>query len=484
MSVILILHRYLGVLVGIVMTLWCLSGFVMMYQAMPSLTDAERIAGLPPLALEGCCALDALPVADGARISSFRVEMLGERPVLRLASGPERLYDLATGRPLATLTEADARAVAQAYRAGHGLPAEVARVATVELDQWTLQLRRHTPLRRVDFQDGASVYVSGRTGEAVQETTARTRTLAWLGAIPHWLYPTILRQNGPLWAQIVIWLSVLGIFLTVTGLYVGIMRLRRRPGRWFPYRRVWLWHHAGGVFFGLLTLTWVFSGLLTMQPWGLLVSRPAVGQGQVVGTTSWAETRVLLTHAPRLAAGGDVVQLRAATLTDRPFMVALRAGGDGARYGGDGAPAPLTREDLEAALRSRGGALADARVALQDTEDAYYYGHHAEVSLPVLRVDLSDPGATRLYLDPLAGDFRRLVDGPVRQARWLESGLHRLDFPILRSRPLWDVVVIALLAGVTAVCATGTWLGIQRVRRDLTPGLRFRRDPRQMGAAE
>jgi hypothetical protein len=47
---------------------------------------------------------------------------------------------------------------------------------------------------------------------------------------------------------------------------------------------------------------------------------------------------------------------------------------------------------------------------------------------------------------------------------------------------MWGVVVIALLAGVTGVCATGTWLAIQRVRRDLTPGARFRRDPRQLAA--
>src|SRR5262245_52111258 len=98
MSVILVLHRYLGVLVGLVMTLWCVSGFVTTYQAMPSLTDAERLAGLPSLSPEDCCALDAIPAPDEARVSGFRVEMVGERPVLLLASGgPERIYDLRTG---------------------------------------------------------------------------------------------------------------------------------------------------------------------------------------------------------------------------------------------------------------------------------------------------------------------------------------------------------------------------------------------------
>jgi hypothetical protein len=484
MSIILIVHRYLGVLVGWLMTLWCLSGFVMLYSGgFPDLPNKDRIAGLRPLELVDCCALGDISLADDVRVSDFRVEMLGGRPVLRLAaSGPPRLYDLRTGAGVGEITEADARAVALAFRERHGLSGEMVRVVPVKLDQWTLQHRRYAPLWRFDFADqaGTSLYISSRTGEAVQETTTRTRILAWLGAIPHWLYPTILRQNGPLWTQVIIWTSVLGIFLTAMGLVVGVARLRGRSGRWLPYRGVWLWHHAAGLFFGVLTLTWVASGLLTMQPWGLLTSEPPVGPADVAGDISWAETKALLRQTEQLARDHDLIQARAAILTDAPFLVATDAGGGKLRYGADGAPAPLTPEALEAALRSQGGALARATVALQQTEDAYYYGLMKPALLPVLRVDLNDAGATRLYLDPLAADFRTLVDDAARADRWLESGFHRFDFPGLRRRPLWDVVVILLLAGVTAVCATGTWLAVQRVRRDLTPGVRFRRDPQQL----
>jgi hypothetical protein len=483
MIVILFIHRYLGVAVGLVMTLWCLSGFVMMYQAMPEATSEERLQGLAPLALEDCCALEALAIADSDQVSDFRLETMGGRPVLRLRTdGLERAFDVRTGNPLSEIAEADAREIAAGYRAGHGLATEVAGAASVEIDQWTLQLRRLAPHWRVDFAGGASVYVSGRTGEVVQETTARTRTLAWLGAIPHWLYPRLLRQNGPLWSQIVIWASVLGVFLTATGLTVGLTKLRSRPGRWFPYRRVWLWHHAAGVFFGVLTLTWVASGLLTMDPWGVLVSEPAVGRAEVIGTTSWRDARALLSHAPRLAASGELVQLRAATLAGEPAMIAEDRAGGIARLGLDGAPAPLERGALEAALRARGGALAAASVTLQATEDFYYYGHKRDVPLPVFRVDLGDAASSSLYIAPITGEVLTLVDDTARQGRWLETGLHSLDFPGLRRRPVWDVVVIVLLIGVTGVCGTGTWLALQRVRRDLTPGARFSRNPSQTAA--
>jgi hypothetical protein len=62
----------------------------------------------------------------------------------------------------------------------------------------------------------------------------------------------------------------------------------------------------------------------------------------------------------------------------------------------------------------------------------------------------------------------RVVDRDGRWMRWLEGGLHGLDFPGLRRRPWWDIITLLLLAGVTAVCITGGWMAIQRVRRDLT----------------
>ena len=40
----IVLHRYLGVVLGVIMTVWCLSGFVMMYQGYPS---PRRKSGRP-----------------------------------------------------------------------------------------------------------------------------------------------------------------------------------------------------------------------------------------------------------------------------------------------------------------------------------------------------------------------------------------------------------------------------------------------------
>lgn len=319
LAVILIVHRYLAIAVGLLMTLWCLSGFVMMYQGYPRLTEAERIQGLAPLEFDGCCDVAALPFADDAAAPDLRVEMLLGTPVLRLSvPGPQRVFDLRTGLALPLLVETEALEVAREYGRRHGLAGEPRLVGTVEVDQWTIQTgRRHQPVYHIAYDDaaGSEIYVSGSSGEVFQDTNRRERVLTWLGAIPHWLYPTQLRQNGPLWSQVVIWTSILGTFLAATGLYVGVARLRRnRNGRFTsPFRGWWYWHHVSGLVFGVLTLFWVFSGLMTMNPWGAFAGTGAFDYVRAVrGAPTWAEVKELLASTPQLA-GRDFVQISAAS---------------------------------------------------------------------------------------------------------------------------------------------------------------------------
>ncbi|MBN4747378.1 peptidase, partial [Pandoraea nosoerga] len=116
-----VLHRYLGVAVGLVMTVWCLSGFVMMYSGYPRLTEAERLRGLAPLRFDGCCA--ALPTL-AAPPRDFRVEMLAGRPVLRLDGvGGRTVVDLRAGTPVTGVSAPEAQAVAEAFVRGQGVAA-------------------------------------------------------------------------------------------------------------------------------------------------------------------------------------------------------------------------------------------------------------------------------------------------------------------------------------------------------------------------
>jgi len=143
----------------------------------------------------------------------------------------------------------------------------------------------------------------------IEATNRRERALGWLGAVPHWLYPTLLRQNGPLWSQVVVWLSTIGTFLTVTGV--------------------------------------------------------------------------------------------------------------------------------------------------------------------VFRVIIDDADRTRVYVNRDTG-AQLGIDATMRASRWVRYGLHDFDFALISARPVRDIVVGLLLVGTTAVCVTGPWLALKRVRLDFRRAVRRR----------
>jgi hypothetical protein len=469
LKTLLVTHRYLGVALGLLMTIWCLSGFVMMYQGFPGVTPEERHSALHPLDMSACCALNDVEIADEATVR-IRIDMIGDAPVMRLQEGREqKLINLVSGDPFGEMTEDQVRGIAQRFAAGKGVDGQVEYVRPLEIDQWTTALaRRSQPLWKAQFDDSlrTTVYVAGKTGEVVQDANARERWLSWFGAIPHWLYPTILRQDGALWTQVVIWSSAVGTFLTLTGIVVGVVKLRGRSGKWFPYKRpMWLWHHVLGFFAGILVLTWVFSGLLTMSPWGLLESKPSFDSATLDGNVTWAEARPLIERVKTEAVAGDVASARVEALLGEPFVVVKHRDGAERRYDAAG-EAPLSRETLEAGLKAAGGDLSLAKLDLLEREDSYYYGHKRKVDLPAWRVSLSDADATRIYIHPQTGAVLRVVGATAKRYRWMESGFHSFDWPVLRARPVWDVVVLALLAAVTAVCATGAWMSFTRVGRD------------------
>ena len=470
MRTLLIVHRYLGVVVGLVVTLWCLSGFVMMYRGYPAVTAAQRLQALQALALPASPA--GVPDLGQARFTGFRVDMMAGRPVLRLAGreGP-KIFDLAAGVPLERIGPAGAQAEAQAYATAQGVRGRPGPAILIDQDQWTVEgASSRGALYRMKFDDAARtvVYVAAHSGQVVQATDRQSRLWAWLGAVPHWLYPHVLRRHVQLWAQVVIWTSVTGLFLTVTGLYIGVARFRRTlNGRWSPYHGWRYWHHIIGLVFGLFTLTWVLSGLLSVNPWGLLESSASERvQAALTGSTPAKDVEGFLKAAPKAVAPG-AVSLDSASLGGRLFVIERFRDGHVMRLDGEGRRAPLGRAELAAGLATA-GARAEG-LELINRPDAYYYsGYDGPAPLPVWKAALTGPGGRVAYLDPISGQVRTVVDGTARASRWIRTGLHDFDFPVLSARPLWDFVVLILLAGVTVGAITGAWLAIKRVALDLS----------------
>ncbi len=163
------------------------------------------------------------------------------------------------------------------------------------------------------------------------------------------------------------------------------------------------------------------------------------------------------------------VNLTSAPLGGKLFWLAHDANGDAIRLDAQGRRAAVSETDLAAAAKRLAGATPIVSSGMITSEDAYYFGHHEEVALPAYRLILNDAQHTRYYLDAKTASLARVVDANGRAYRWLFNGFHSLDFTAwLRWRPVWDIIVLALLLGGLAGTITGTYLAVLRIKRDLT----------------
>ena len=254
---------------------------------------------------------------------------------------------------------------------------------------------------------------------------------------------------------------------------LGVIQFRR--GR-SPYRGLFYWHHVTGLVFGVLTLTWVVSGLVSMNPWGFLESRGSGETSLIQGAPpKWGEIKASLAVLRTQPALANATSLATAPLAGRLYWLVTRPDGGVVRIDAVGHVAPPSEADLVDAAARLAGAHGVAAQGLMNEEDAYYFNRRGGFVLPVYRVIVNDDQRTRYYLDPMSGALLQRADANGRWHRWLFGGLHRLDFTAtMRARPFWDVLVLTLMLGGLAISVTGCYLAVRRIRSDVASLFRRR----------
>jgi uncharacterized iron-regulated membrane protein len=507
------IHRYLGLAFCLIFVIWFASGLVMIYARMPEYGAAERLARLAPLdsasiKLTPAQALEQATLADAPariRISTFR-----SRPVYRFFVQGEWVTVFADeGSVLEQLSGNDAVAV---VRDTFPSARSTARFVDTlrEPDQWTIGMRAGGPLHVVSLGDAAdtNVYVASDTGEIVLKTDRSSRFWGYAGPVMHWFYFRPLRVKGELWYDLVVYSSVVGCVLCVIGLVIGIYRYslsRIRAGvSGTPYVGWLRWHHYAGLIFGVITFTWLFSGLLSMEPWGISADaaprRDQVvairGDGVDAGRFTMTVQQVLETvrHEPNVEARAELT--RRAHALDREAPEAQRQGSFGSVkeieliqfmdapfyrvQDQDGRTLLLTADSgpsikngfTEAELRTAASAaMPDVRVqdaAWLTRYDGYYYDRAGERPLPVLRVKYADADESWLYFSARDGGLVLRETGAGRRVRWLYHGLHSLDFPgLYQAGWVWDAVMITLCVGGLLLSLTSVIVGWRVLRAGL-----------------
>lgn len=466
-------HRWIGIVTCLLFVMWFVSGVVMMYVAFPRLTEEERVAALPNLDWSRVAVTPdrAMTIAGLKRYPrELRLDMLDDEPVYRIVGWDRErsVVSARDGRIVNRVTPEQALAAARQYPGA----ADVRMIETVDRDQWSVTARFDSlrPLFLIALGDpaGTQLYVSERSGEIVLDTTRTERIWNWLGSIPHWIYPTVLRKDGPLWRQVVLWISGICMIVAVSGIWIGILRIRLRrrySGNVItPYRGWMAWHHVTGFFAGVFVLTWMFSGWLSLNPGGYFAGRGALRE---------MAQRYAGHDTPDIAAEfrghpqGDMVEARFVWLGGRPLMIAYdRRDRPRLLDPGSGVPAPLDDAQIFAAARHL---MPDADMIMQRrlvAEDAYWYSHHHQRVLPVLRAGFDDAAQSWFHIDPRTGDILGRSDVSRRTYRWLFNALHSLDFhALIAHRPAWDIVVWLLSLLGVVISTSGVVIGWRRLMR-------------------
>lgn len=425
------LHKLLGVLLCGLFFLWFATGIVMIYHGFPRASADKQLELMQPLVTADLPAADELPgiLAD-----------LKDRTISALTFEPVEDTLGATLRSWCT--------------------APVARIDTLnKLDQWIPfgRNREELPIYKYHFDDPErhQLYLGSKTGRVLQFTSHKERVWAWVGAIPHWVYFTKLRQEQQLWLNSVKWAAGIGCIMIILGFVFGIFAItfafsgmmsladmpeflkkapkteRRGPGGPPPGGRPGFPGQGPGLALDRYTLDY----------------RNALAAYPGTKTLAWSDFKghpyYTLTMAPK-----ERVFIDAAANEVKPFVITEE----------------MVRRDME---RQYCDSIPYTIELIDKFDNDYHTRKVKETSLPVYRVIVDDYMHTRWYYNPATLESRR-IDDDTRTRNWLYHKLHTLDFKFLTDHPvLWNIVMYALMLGGTVLSVTGVVLSVKWIVRGI-----------------
>lgn len=458
-------HRILGLALSILFLLWFLSGMVMMYHTYPGITQQQRMQHAERLAVTGSVTLPA-----GA--AAIALERLAGRDVCIIQTeDAEHLWDVRTGKEIKCFTANELMQVARRWTAA--TPTLIGTLS--EIDVWLIGAMpfRDFPVYHYALNDGrgSELYLSSRTGRALQLTDRESRFWAWVGAIPHWIYIKQLRAAGRQpWTGVVLWLSGLGIVMTLSGIILGVRSwvLARRRKRLTPYAKpLYRWHHVFGLCFGLFVLTWIFSGFMSLADapemlWPI--------HGRHSAKDIYAQ-RLCPQHfrldIADVVASGDVKRVELMEMGGLPFYRIFTARDE---YLVDAGTTAVRRTELDTGqccriVQALHHAGARVQATMLNEYDNYYVSQKRPLPLPVCRVSVDNADGSTYYINPRNGACRYLNHNK-RAGKWMYTGLHALNTPFFAAHPLLRRTVLwLLLLGGTVVSLTGVILAFRYLRR-------------------
>lgn len=450
-------HRWAGIVLCLFFCVWFLTGAMMVFVPFPSLGAADRDAHAEIISFDRVRVAPAQALA-GEKGSGLRLVSRAGQPVYVINGAKLSVLGAATGAPVKPLSPDQARQIAEHFSGSSARSVS----APFNYDQWVVhqQFDPWRPFFRIALKDKAQteLYVSQKTGEIVQKTTATQRVLNWLGAVIHWMYVTPLRRTFWVWDQTVWWISLAGLLTAIAGITLGITRSSKalknpkRP-RLTPFRGWLEWHHKLGLFAGVLVLMWIFSGWLSMDH-GRLFSK---GEAPAVAQTAYQGAD--LTVALATISAKDLSRYQGATRLDFNAIA-----GQPVIAEGSSKPAVMLNDQV-LLTGVRAGWPNTAPDHLDPVAPTETFALAEGLSATTRLAHLKDHDHTNVYIDGVTGKILVVMNTSRKAYAWVYYAIHTWNYPFLSDRPiLHNTLVLMLLLAGFSFSLTSLIIGIKRLR--------------------
>jgi len=477
------IHQVTGIALSLMFCIWFVSGIVLIYAGFPHASREDRFLFLKPFSQTDFEHI--LPLPDSVK-GSVKLDKLNDTPVYRVSAGKkaQKIYNAETLQPIGNFSEELCKQEAQRF-----LDSSILKSVKInQLDQWMpwSYYQPLLPIYKFYMNDSRHtvLYMSSKTGTIVQQTDRKTRWLARIGAIPHWIYFRSLRLNVQHWNQVVIWISVIGLLTSISGIIAGIIRLNKRKKRKknrsiTPYKKFWYkWHHLAGFFFGLFVFTFLLSGLFSVvdfpdnnaskkqifeprklwdkgakapvnsghsfsELWQVLQNKNGVRKlewGTSMGKPAW------FVYYNNYQVPEVYIATRDTICRQQPYS--------------------LQQMKQRAALLFNDPSYS---ISVQSEFDNYYQSSGMfSRPLPVYKISWNNEAQNLMYISPGTGKVLSSFTRSTKIHRWLYQGLHKFNFQLLVEHNwLRKLLLIILSSGGIVLSFSGAVLSWKRIKRKI-----------------
>lgn len=473
------IHKWLGMLMAPLMVMWFISGYFMIFSGFPRVENKSKLMisdhfstedSVPPLAL--LSSLYAENTKSDAQLTG--VELSKSREILfftLLGSEGPIVIDAESNRIAESVKPKRADIEDMTVRITGQMPQKIDTLTNLE--QWVpfSSRRADLPIYKVYVRDGKGthLYFSGQNGQLLQQTNKDNRLLAYFGAIPHWLYFWPIRQNADLWKNMFVILGILGCIMTISGIIMGIYRtvqIRKKGTRkWSPYKKNgWFyWHHIIGLIFGIIVLTWIFSGWMSLDQLPTWMTGPSprkeiytLSKSSPIENGEAVDFEALIKNYPMAK------RITYANYMGVPYyFVEDETGGQYVSLSSGKADTfSVSEHEVLSFLSEHSSGIEVTGIKKLTDYNARYLPHPAGKRKPPLPVfEVTTEEGTMLHI-AIAEPKIQVSNKATVLNSWAYSKLHAFKFLWAYRHPaLWMTVMLVLLTGGAIVSITGLVLG-------------------------